>query len=128
MRTPRALTTLIAAAILGVAGCAEPFSARAELEVTVMEVRVPCIGLFEQPELCLSVIWPGQRSAQAFHGEIEGFTFELGLRQRLLVERLTVKHPPADASSYRYRLLRAIAVQQVSVPVVTPLDEPQTGG
>jgi len=128
MRQPRTVHLLLATSLLAAAACFEPFSARAELEVTVMEVRVPCVGFLGQPQLCLSVQWEGQETPTAFYDEIEGFEFEFGLRQRLLVERLTLKNPPADASSYRYRLLRTIARQEVSVPAVTPLDEPQIDG
>lgn len=108
-------------AVLGVA-CDDPFSARAELEMTVMELRVPCMGFLGNPQSCLSVRFEGRTEAEAFYDEIEGFNFVEGIRQRIRVERLTLKHPPADGSSYEYRLLAVLDRMSVVVPVVTPLD------
>lgn len=111
----------LAVAVLFTA-CDNPFSARTELELTVMEVRVPCSGFMGEPLSCLSVRWPGETEAQAFYDEIEGFTFVHGVRQRIRVERLTIKYPPADGSSYQYRLLAVLNRTTVVVPVVIPLD------
>jgi hypothetical protein len=123
MRLARSLGLLLTAVLLPTA-CLEPFSARAEIEVVVMEARVPCSGFLGQDQTCLLVLWEGKRSTEAFYGDIEGFEFQPGFRQRLLVERLTLNNPPADASSYRYRLLRTIAREEVSGPSATS-DEPQ---
>lgn len=110
----------LAVAILCMA-CDNPFSARTELELTVMEARVRCMGIFGQVESCLSVRWQGKTETEAFYDSIEGFTFVEGQRQRIRVERFTIKNPPADGSSYQYRLLAVLDRTTVVVPVVIPL-------
>lgn len=128
MRLPNLKRTCALVTLAAFLGCAEPFAARAELELTVMEVKTPCTPPFGLPDECLLVRLPGQADATAFYSEIEGFTFDWGVRQLLLVERLTLNNPPQDASSYRYRLLRVIKATRVIVPEVTPLDESRSDG
>ena len=92
---------------LALSGCASSVSP--DEEVIVLEVAadtVECIG--EATQRCLQVRYPGSERWTRFYDSIEGFTHEEGVRYRLEVLRRRVTDPPADASSFRYRLLRVL--------------------
>lgn len=103
--------------------CDDPFSARDEVELIVMESLTQCMGWFApDPDPCLNVIEQPGTQPRGFSSDIEGFTFEEGIRQRILVARYTLKNPPMDASSHEYRLLRVISRQVIYIRV-TPLGQ-----
>lgn len=103
--------SLLAATFL-VAGCAP--STGPEEEILMFEVaseRVECVG--EMQQLCLQVREPGETEWELFYDEIEGFTWEEGFRYTLEVARRTVENPPADGSSFQYRLVRVVERDEV---------------
>jgi heat shock protein HslJ len=81
--------------------------------VYVASTRVPCTGVAMME--CLQVRESTNEPWRAFHGEIIGFTPELGIEYRLRVLEEPVANPPADASSKRWYL--DLVVEQ---RVVTP--------
>lgn len=117
----RRLRLMLVGLLLAPLACAEPFSARVEEEIIVLGIRGNCMD-WVGPVPCFRAIrLPGRDTTAFYDFEIRGFTFELGVREHLLIERLTVKNPPADGSSLEFRLLRVIARQRVFTPVI-PLD------
>lgn len=83
---------------------------RLDGEVLVLEVaadRAPCVG--EAVRECLLVRRPDEAEWGLFYDAIEGFEHEPGYRYRIEVERRIVPDPPADGSSYAYRLLRMVS-------------------
>lgn len=78
-------------------------------EILVLEVaaeKAPCVG--EMQTMCLQVRAPGEEDWRNFYDPIEGFEHEAGVRYTLEVARREVENPPADGSSYAYRLLRIL--------------------
>lgn len=78
--------------------------------VQVLEIapqKIPCVGV--APQECLQVRETGQTEWQNFYDPIEGFTFVTGFSYLLRVERTTVDNPPADGSSYSWRLLDIVS-------------------
>lgn len=99
----RALVTVA----LIVSGCASSVSP--DEDVLVLEVApetVECTG--EATGRCLQVRYSGSGEWTRFYDSIEGFTHEEGVRYRIEVLRRRVPDPPADGSSFRYRLLRVL--------------------
>lgn len=81
-----------------------------ETEVLQMEVApgtVPCQG--EALQRCLRVRFGTDSAWTLFYDRIEDFTPEEGSRYHLEVERRVVQRPQADASRFRYRLVRVIS-------------------
>ena len=110
VRSPR-LRPLLGVAVLALAGCAAgsaPAVGAQEVVLTleVAPERVPCRGEMEM--LCLQVRAPGEDAWRRFYDPIEGFDWEEGVRYTLEVARRDVPDPPADASSYAWRLLRIV--------------------
>lgn len=73
----------------------------------VRETRADCEG--EGPQKCLQV-----RSAAAdpwtlHYGSIEGFHYEDGYAYELKVAIETVSHPPADATTKRFKLVEVVS-------------------
>lgn len=69
--------------------------------------RVPGTG--EARTRCLRIRILPDTSWMLFYDRIDGFEFEEGYRWRLEVERRRVANPPADGSSFAYRLLRVLS-------------------
>lgn len=67
---------------------------------------VTCQG--EAVQQCLQVRAPGTDAWLLFYDPIEGFQHEDGVSYTLEVARRNVPNPPADGSSFAYRLLRVI--------------------
>ena len=83
-------------------------------EILVLEVAaetVPCVG--EMRDRCLQIRSRGEDAWERFHGTIEGFEHEEGVRYLLEVERRRIPDPPADGSSYAYRLLEILDRERV---------------
>lgn len=73
---------------------------------------VPCQA--EGVRQCMRVRLGSDTAWTNFFDRIEGFTHEAGFRYRLQIERHIVEHPQADASRFRYRLVRIVS--QVADP------------
>jgi hypothetical protein len=102
----------LACAIVAVTACTagSPATVFGQEEVLVLEVApdlVPCVG--EMVDRCIQVRSPGEEAWRNFYDPIEGFQREEGVRYTLEVGRRAVLNPPADGSSYAYRLIRVIA-------------------
>lgn len=105
-------------------GCAASYTEPSEQRVVDIDgARRACVG--EAVQQCLVVRWAGDSAWGNLYDEIEGFTHEPGYRVRLVVERIPVRNPPADGSSFRYRLLRACS--RVSVADTARLAPLRTG-
>jgi len=86
---------------------------------------VPCSSGVMQAQ-CLQVrevhydgngLEQGKRGAyENFHGSIEGYEHQPGVRNVLRVKRYTVKNPPADASSLAYVLDMVVSSETVQQP------------
>lgn len=82
---------------------------RAGLVHLTMEVapeRAACTGV--APMQCLRVRVMPDTSWVLFYQPIAGFVFEKGFWWTLEVERTDIANPPADGSSYAYRLERVV--------------------
>lgn len=102
----RFLIPLLSAALL-LGGCAA--STGPDEEILTLEVSAEtrsCEG--EMQQICLQVRAPDEEKWRLFYDTIEGFEHEDGVRYVIEVARRTVPNPPADGSSYAYRLLRTI--------------------
>ena len=77
-----------------------------EYDLWVGPQQVDCVGAFAQR--CLLVKESPAQEWQLFYDHIERFTYEPGFNYRIRVRRIEVDNPPADASSYRYLLIRII--------------------
>jgi hypothetical protein len=64
------------------------------------------------PRKCLWVKENDAMSWQLFYNPIDGFTYEPGYRYTVQVSREIVPDPPADGSSYRYKLLQIVNRQK----------------
>jgi hypothetical protein len=85
-----------------------------ETEGLVLEVgpeKVQCQG--EASQLCLLVRESADGVWRHFYSPIEGFEHEEGFQYLIEVERTRIPNPPADASSFRYRLLRVLSKEAV---------------
>lgn len=94
------------------AACA--LSTAPDEEILTLEVAAEtrsCVG--EAQQVCLQVREPGATEWELFYDSIEGFTHEEGVRYLLEVARRTVVNPPADGSSYAWRLVRVIERDEV---------------
>lgn len=79
-------------------------------DVLTLEVAphtVDCTG--EGPQRCLLVREVGKDEWTRFYDPIAGFEHEPGYGYRLRVERRRVENPPADGSSFEYRLLEVLS-------------------
>lgn len=74
---------------------------------TIASMDVNCEGIGSQK--CLLIKKEGQTDWQFFHGNIEGFNYEVGNEYVLKVREEIVHNSPADASSIRYTLLKEIS-------------------
>ena len=88
-------------------GCSLLTDPSETLVLEVAETRVSCWG--EGPLQCYVVRFGNSGESVAFYDEIRGFEHTPGIRYRLLVERTEVENPPADGSSYAYRLERILS-------------------
>lgn len=104
----RASSWLAVATLSACLGLSSP-----SVEVQTLDVaaqKVACVG--EGQRECLRVRRVPDGEWENFFGTIEGFTHEPGWRTRIEVERRRVPNPPADASSWSYRLLRVLSSER----------------
>jgi hypothetical protein len=81
-------------------------SAEKVLTMEVAHYRVACMAMI--PTQCMLVREAGSQEWTNFFGEIIGFTYEPGYAWRLRVARRELRNPPADGSSFEYRLLEVL--------------------
>jgi hypothetical protein len=117
----RRLRTVLLGLLLAPLACMEPYSAREEVELIVLESLTGCQQWFG-PDVtpCLEVIELPGKVRRPFAENIEGFRYVRGVRQHIVVARYTLNNPPADASSYEYRLLRIVSRKQVYIALEIP--------
>lgn len=101
----RASTWLAAAALSACLSFNSPSVEQLTLDVAAQKVACAGEGVHE----CLRVRRVPDGQWENFYGAIEGFTHEPGWRTRIEVERRRVPNPPADGSSWSYRLLRVLS-------------------
>jgi hypothetical protein len=101
--------TSLAALILTLPGCSGILDGDTALTLDVAEARVLCMGV--GPQFCLLVRSEPGAEYGLFYDWIEGFDYEPGYRYRLRVAQTKVEDPPADGSSFAYRLLRVESKQ-----------------
>ena len=95
--------TAVAATLLS-AGCNDLFEPRETvLTLDVASARVPCQGAF--PQECFIIRQLPDTNWTGFYDSIDGFDYEPGFEYTIRVARRAVRNPPADASSFVYRLL-----------------------
>jgi hypothetical protein len=100
-RIPLIATATLFALVLG---CAELFGPKEDiLTLDVASARVPCQGAF--PQQCYRVRQQPDTNWTLFYDSIEGFDYQAGFEYTIRVARRPVRNPPADASSFAYRLL-----------------------
>lgn len=71
----------------------------------------PCVGMYLQQ--CMLVKEHPEDAWSFFYDSIDGFSHEEGYTYRLRVARARIANPPADASSYLYRLLQTVEKDEV---------------
>ena len=112
MKAPR--PWILALAFVGISACTASTGVDGQEEILVLEVApglVPCVG--EIVGRCIQVRTPGEEDWQIFYDPIDGFQHEEGVQYTLEVGRREVPNPPADGSSYAYRLIRILAQEPV---------------
>ena len=103
----RLLVVAITPFLLSVVACAGPSGPRTDvLTLDVAAARVACQGAFSQE--CYSVRQPSTTNWTLFYDTIEGFDYQSGFEYTIRVERRSVPNPPADGSSFSYRLLAVL--------------------
>ena len=85
-------------------------SQRDVLTIEVAPRTVACTG--EAPQRCLLVRTEPGAEWTYFYDPIQGFAYEEGYRYRIEVERQPVPNPPADGSSFTYRLRRVLSKER----------------
>ena len=109
----RSLTRLapaVAALVLGqAAACGDATGPGGDRVLTlhVAATRAPCYAMM--PTSCLQVREQADQPWQLFYTPIEGFTHEAGYQYVLRVSRRAVPNPPADGSSFAYRLVAVVS-------------------
>lgn len=67
----------------------------------------PCTGVGKM-ECMLVKKDKNQADWEYFYSNIEGFTYETGYEYELLVKESHIEHPPADAPSIKYTLVKIV--------------------
>ena len=116
----RRLRILLLGLLLTPLACMEPYSARQEIEMVVLESLTTCIDFVDRTYPCLNVIELPGREARPLYANIEGFRFIHGTRQRIRVARYTLNNPPLDSGSDEYRLLRVVSKELIFIVVEIP--------
>jgi hypothetical protein len=105
---------MLALAFVGTSACSSSTDLLGQEEILVLEVApdlVPCVG--EIVGRCIQVRNQGEEDWQIFYDPIDGFQHEEGVQYTLEVGRREIPNPPADGSSYAYRLIRILAQEPV---------------
>jgi hypothetical protein len=80
------------------------------LTFEVAPTRTTCMA--EGERQCLLVRENADAEWRRFYDSISGFAYEEGYRYRIRVERQRVARPPADGSSYTYRLVELLSKER----------------
>jgi len=80
------------------------------IDLIVDSERVDCVGV--GPMKCYRVKMGDFGEWQNFYDQIEGFEYEEGNTYELVVEKTKRDNPPADASSFTYKLIDVAAMYQ----------------
>ena len=103
-----AFAAIVGLSTLMIGGCGAPLVPDQDvLTLEVAPFTVECTG--EMVQRCLRVRRAPDEEWTNFYDPIDGFTHEEGYHYHIQVARRRVPNPPADASSYEYRLLRIIS-------------------
>jgi len=78
----------------------------------VKEEKGSCVGV--GPMSCYLVKYYNSTDWEFFYAPIEGFKYEEGFRYKLLIKRSKLANVPADASSYKYELVRVISKKKIT--------------
>lgn len=76
-------------------------------KLTIASKKKACEGVM--PQECLLVKIGHQKEWEFFYGGIENFIYEEGYEYVLKVKEEKIKHPPADGSSVRYKMVKQIS-------------------
>jgi hypothetical protein len=115
--TPRRLSIALGCGLL-LAGsaCQDPTAPLPTEEWLVLGSRVTCYG-FAGPEDCFGIVRVAANDTTAVaDSDVRGFTFEPGLRQRIMVSIEMIPNPPQDGSDRIYRLVRVISREPRPTP------------
>ena len=108
MISPSPLRRVFLVAVFGLVSCdllsTEPEAVR--LILYVAPHTVECTG--EGAHTCLLVREDSDEEWRYFYDEIEGFDYVAGFTYKLSVSRRVVEDPPADGSSFEYRLIEVL--------------------
>lgn len=86
-----------------------------DMEIVTLFVgpeQVDCVGV--APQQCLQVRYAPNEDYQFFYSDIQGFDYEPGFDYELLVQKIPVENPPADASSIEWRLVEVVSKTPVT--------------
>jgi hypothetical protein len=108
------LSVLLGVGAVITAGCVAPTTnpeeSRPDVEIVTMYVgpeTVECVGV--APQECLQVRYALDEEYQLFYSNIQGFDYEPGYTYELIVEKVPVDNPPADASSIQWTLIDVVS-------------------
>jgi hypothetical protein len=90
---------------------AKMFNKSEDLRMKILHYRKPCLG--EGIQLCY-LVSEKDGETEFFYDSIEGFEYEWGYNYEIVVEKLKIEEPLADASSFRYRLKKQVGKAKVS--------------
>lgn len=76
------------------------------VKMTIASEKRDCVGVGKME--CLLVKENNQTEWRYFYNGIEGFNYQPGFEYELIVEKIPVTNPPADAPSVRYRLTKEV--------------------
>ena len=107
-RASLTLALAVSAACIGAAACGNAAGPREEiLQLLVAPDSITCWGIVGEQK-CLQVRQSPTEPWGRFYDAIEGFDHEPGVLYELRVARRRIIDPPADGSSFHYRLLSVI--------------------
>ena len=78
--------------------------------ITIYHYKVPCAG--ENTQWCFLIKINGGEQ-QNYYGEIQGLNYEWGYRYTIGAEKIQLTNPPADASSFAYKLKKILKKERV---------------
>lgn len=110
------MTGLLLVLVLVVVGCAGPVLSKGNdsVKMIIGPEKAKCTGV--APMECLQVKYNEQDDWQLFYSAIEGFTFEPGYSYVLDVRKTQRENVPADASAFKYELVRVVSKTPATVP------------
>jgi heat shock protein HslJ len=116
----RKITLLVTLLFVASFGLATAFAQSNIFRLTVKEVQNDCMGV--APQKCLQVKYSNSKDWENFYGTIEGFNYQEGYQYQLRIRRTKLANVPADASSYKYKLVRIVKKTKVKMPNQSIID------